>query len=88
MNGILIQTLLDNLVGMDYNGQTIIEARLLSNNESRMFTDVILVRYGQAINDKLFLHPAWVNYSYFSDERIELVEYPGYGERREYSFTK
>lgn len=87
-NEYITQTLLNNLVGMKYKGNEVIEARLLSNDESREFTDVILVRYGQEINDKLFLHPAWTNYSYFTEERILLVEYPGYGCTSEYNFTK
>ena len=87
-NEYITQTLLNNLVGMNYNGREVIEVRLLSHNESREFTDVILVRYGQEINDKIFLHPAHANYSYFTPERILLVEYPGYGCTREFNFTK
>ena len=87
-NEYLTQTLLNNLVGMNYNGCEITEARLLSYNESREFADVILVCYGRGINDKVFLHPAWTNYSYLTPERILLVEYPGYGCTTEYNFTK
>lgn len=87
-NEYITQTLLNNLVGMKYKGNEVVEVRLLSHNESREFTDVILVRYGREINDKIFLHPAQTNYSYFTAERILLVEYPGYGCTREFNFTK
>lgn len=87
-NDYLTNILLNNLVGMDYNGREVTEVRLLTHNESREFTDVILVRYGQEINDKIFLHPAHAKYSYLTAERILLVEYPGYGCTREFNFTK
>ena len=87
-NEYLTNTLLNNLVGMNYNGREVIEARLMPYSECREFTDVILVRYGQEINDKIFLHPAYARYSYLTPERIHLVERLSGGHDAEYDFTK
>lgn len=88
-NKYITQTLLNNLVGMNYRGKAVIEARIMSYSECQEFTDVILVRYGQGeIHEKLFIHPAHVRYSYLTPERILLVERLGGGYDAEYNFTK
>lgn len=87
-NDYLTNTLLNNLVGMNYRGKAVIEARIMPHSECREFTDVILVRYGQEINEKIFLHPAYVRYSFLSEDLIVLVERLGGGYETEYRFTK
>lgn len=88
-NDYLTNTLLNNLVGMNYRGKTVIEARIMPYSECQEITEVILVRYGQGeIHEKLYIHPAYVRYSYFTPERILLVERIGGGFEVEYNFTK
>ena len=93
-NEYITQTLLNNLVGMKYNGSEIIEARSLSYNESREFNEVILVRYKRrGFNENLFIHPAWIKRASFSLDRIEIVTNCGFGIGGngivvEYIFTK
>ena len=70
---------------MNYRGKAVIEARIMPHK----ITEVILVRYGQGeIHEKLYIHPAYVTYSYLAPERILLVERLGGGFNVEYNFTK
>ena len=93
-NEYLTQTLLNNLVGMKYKGNEIIEARPLSNSESREFNEVLLVRYKRrGFSENLFIHPGWVKKASFSPDRIEVVVNCGFGIGGngivvEYIFTK
>lgn len=87
-NDYITETLLNNLVGMRVNGREVIEVHSMSNRESFLMEPVLLVRYGEAINDKLFIHPNRVQYSYFTPERIVLVERYGWSEMIEFDFTK
>jgi hypothetical protein len=90
----ITQTLLNNLVGMKYKGNEIVEARPLSNSESREFNEVLLVRYKRrGFSENLFIHPAWVKRASFSTDRIEIVVNCGLGIGgnglvAEYIFTK
>lgn len=87
-NDYIIDTLLNNLVGMHVNGQKVVEVYPLSYNESLLMEPVLSVRYGETINDKLLIHPNRVRYSYFTPERIVLVEGYGWNEATEFDFTK
>lgn len=74
---------------MKYRGKTVIQAHIMPHSECREFTDVILVRYGQGGgHEKLFIHPAYVRYSFLSEDLIVLVERLGGGYETEYRFTK
>ena len=87
-NDYITETLLNNLVGMRINGREVIEVHSMSNRESFLMEPVLLVRYGEAINDKLFIHPNRVRYSYLTSERIVLVERSSWSEMIEFDFTK
>jgi hypothetical protein len=93
-NEYITQTLLNNLVGMKYKGNEIIEVRPLSNSESREFNEVLLVRYKRrGWNENLFIHPGWVKRASFSPDRFEIVVNCGLGIGGngivvEYIFTK
>ena len=90
----ITQTLLNNLVGMKYKGNEIIEVRTLSNSESHEFNEVILARYKRrGFSENLFIHPDQVKRASFSLNRIEIVvncglDFDGNGIVVEYIFTK
>jgi hypothetical protein len=96
MNGdeYITQTLLNNLVGMKYKGNEIIEVRPFSNSESHEFNEVILARYKRrGFNENLFIHPDRVKRASFSLNRIEIVvncglDISGNSIVVEYIFTK
>ena len=80
-NEYIMQSLLNNLVGMKYRGNEIIETKQLGEN-------IIATYKKRGFRENLILSPNSIIYAFLGCERIKLVASPGFGLRAEYIFEK
>lgn len=80
-NEYITQSLLNNLVGMKYRGNEIIETKQIGEN-------IVATYKKRGFRENLIFSPGSITYAFLGCERIKLVISPGFGLRAEYVFEK
>lgn len=80
-NEYITQSLLNNLVGMKYRGNEIIETKQIGEN-------IVATYKKRGFRENLIFSPSSITYAFLGCERIKLVISPGFGLRAEYAFEK